>query len=416
MASERPSPGRGIRWDARRSGWRVTVEIGTGTRTYRLTDHARFPVDAPVPQMRAWQDAARVALRARLADDQAQVSAEPAPGETPTLHQAGTTYLADVTAMPSYASRRADLRAWSTSLGDVPVDAITRAQLRGAWNTWRKTGVADNTLNHRRTALLECLRAGGHSAQVRLVRKALKRRRPADEAPREIPFPIIAAILDAMPDSATRDFVRVCAATGLPPQTVRRLLQRPTDVDLARATMCLPARAKGQAVAGTWVPLTPAGVMAFGALLARVARQGFVPAFRRSGLYTSWQRAVTRVQAARQARGDAPLPPMRPYDLRHSFVGLVLDATGGDLQATKEWVQHAELATTLRYAHARVSRSLAAAAVAVAAVQGGLDRGLDRVSSPGTIGRDVSHSTTSGIGATRGRKHVESEENQEETS
>jgi site-specific recombinase XerC len=90
--------------------------------------------------------------------------------------------------------------------------------------------------------------------------------------------------------------------------------------------------------------------------------------FSRQGLSVSWARAVKRVSDQKVKDGEPPLPHLHPYVLRHSFATLVLDATGGDLQQTKELLQHADLATTLTYTRARVSSSLVDAVAKVAAV------------------------------------------------
>jgi len=132
-----------------------------------------------------------------------------------------------------------------------------------------------------------------------------------------------------------------------------------------KGTVRLPPRQKGRKVAGVVLPLTPAAVSAFEEFIASDAWRGVTS----QTLAIIWGRAVKAVNDARAATGATPVPKCSPYHLRHSFAGMVLDATGGDLQATKELLQHADLETTLRYARGRIGRSVGAAAVALAQIQ-----------------------------------------------
>lgn len=350
----RSSPAPGIAWDASRGSWRVSVEVGTGSRTTRRRRQARFPDGSTVREMRAWQDRTRVELRAAVAH---AVTDTPPPPEAPeTLAQAADAYLETITAMPSYDSRRHDLAAWTQALGEVPVADLTPRDLLSTWNTWRHEGRAVSTLQHRLTALRQCLHLTAPDVETRLA-QTIRRPKGARSLPRELPYATIRAILDAMPVSAARAMLEVMAETGLPPQTIRRMSAM--DVDARRATMRLPPRQKGDGAGAVVLPLTGAAVTAWQAYRA----QGWRPVSKAT-LWTVWARGCAATSAAVQA------PVCSPYILRHSFAGRVLDATGGDLQALQALLQHEDIETSLQYTRARVARSVQGAVTA-------LDRGPD---------------------------------------
>lgn len=365
--ADRESPGPGIRWDATRQQWRAFVEVGSGAgRTGgRLTTSRRFPDATPVREMKLWQDAAREQLRAQGRQGRLHHASRGDATATPvpeTLAQAAKAYLKTISAMPSADTRGHDLRAWVAVLGDVPVTSLTARDLAGVWNTWRAKPFAASTLNHRRTALLGCLKLCAPS-MVALVRDTLPRASEHSDVPRELAYADITDILQAMPAGKGRALLKVFATTGHPPATLRRLTR--DSIDLRRGTVRLPARQKGRSVPGVVLPLTPAAVEAFREFIEADAWGGV----RGQTLAIIWGRAVATVNAAREKAGLPLVPPCTPYHLRHSFAGLVLDATGGDLQATKELLQHADLETTLRYARGRITRSVEAAAKAVGQIQ-----------------------------------------------
>lgn len=357
---DRESPGPGIRWDASRQQWRAFVEVGSGAgRTAgRLTTSRRFPEGTPLREMREWQERARVALRLqRDAGPVAGLTPATAPEADPTLAQAADAYLETVTAMPSYASRRHDLLAWVRALGDTRVDALTARDLLLVWNGWRAGKVAASTLQHRRTALLQCLTLMA-PAVAALAKATLPRPASARSLPRELPYPTIRLIVAAAGETRAGTMLAVMAETGLPPETLRRLTAR--DVDLRAASVRLPARRKGGTAAPVTLPLTPMACEAFRRFFAAGGQGGVAKAT----LYTVWQRGCAAVRAS-----GVDVPPCSPYILRHSFAGRVLDARPGDLQALQFLLQHEDLETSMGYVRARVGRSTAAAIEALAELQ-----------------------------------------------
>lgn len=365
----RASPAPGIRWSDRQQRWRVTTEIGTGSRLHRRSKTALFPATATVKEMQRWQEATRVAMRDALDADQA---AQPHAGDEPvTLADACTLFQPIIDQKPNHDSYAPNLDCWRRALGTVRLSDLTPRHLRLLWATWEQS-FAVNTLNHRRQALLDCLKTTA-PRYAALVREHIPHQRPPKSLPRELPYATVQRILNAMPANRSAAFLWVMAETGLPPQTLRRL--SPESLDLKRRTMTLPPRAKGQTAAARVLPLTPAAVRAFQAFDQAGAWGGVTG----TTLGTVWQRACAAVRAGayppntpKSAQGtliSGPLkvPACTPYILRHSFAGRVLDATGGDVQALKELLQHEDLATTLRYVEARVQRSTKAAVDKLAA-------------------------------------------------
>jgi len=351
-----PTDRSGIRWDATRQQW--IAQASAGPRGARLRKQARFPASTSRKDMAAWQRRTRIQLEDALAADPPPAAAPDLPPDT--LEAAAARYLATITAMPSADSRGHDLRAWTAVLGHRPVASLTADDVAGVVNGWRGAGLAANTLNHRRTALLQCLRLTAPQC-VPVLAQAVRWQTPPDDAPRAVPYALIEQLLAAMPPSRTRARLRVLAYTGIPPATLGRLA--PEDVDLRSGTVRLPTRRKGRTVGGVVLPLLPQAVDAFRELAA-VDGWG---RYSSAGVAVSWRRALAAVTAVRTAAGQPPLPHIKPYDLRHSFATLVLEATGGDLQATMTLCQHADLTTTLRYTRARVTASAAAATSKVAA-------------------------------------------------
>jgi site-specific recombinase XerD len=49
--------------------------------------------------------------------------------------------------------------------------------------------------------------------------------------------------------------------------------------------------------------------------------------------------------------GDEHLREITPHTFRHYFVTKVLRSTGGDVEVAKKLARHADISTTMRYAH-----------------------------------------------------------------
>jgi integrase len=187
----------------------------------------------------------------------------------------------------------------------------------------------------------------------------------------------VEAILAAMPDrgqglkgkrrsevSLSKLRLRVMWTTGLTPRQIGQLT--PEDLGwLDEGLLHRPGRRKGQGTAGELVPLYPEAVAALRAFRAA----GACGPFSTSSVHQSWRRALARLRAA-----GLELPPVRPYDLRHSFVTDVVMATK-NLAVAQELAGHASAQTTRRYAGAALVPVRREALLQLAALrQTGLDR------------------------------------------
>ena len=203
-----------------------------------------------------------------------------------------------------------------------------------------------------------------------------------DPGPRALPYPIVTAILDALPDvtrpvkggsvpagSQTKARLTVMAWTGVAQSQLMRL--RPEDVDLAGRTIYIRGRRKGRGSTGARKPITTQAVTA----LERFAALDCWGPFSRDSMRRSFHRACKRVETDLRERGTTiDLSRARPYDLRHAHATALLEATG-DLQVTQRLMLHADPRTTARYAKAAIDPMLEAAVAAFEARVGGSKSG-----------------------------------------
>lgn len=261
--------------------------------------------------------------------------------------------------------------------------AVELAQQLAAWSTRFAAG----TLRHLRRELGALYRALDGRGGANPVRDVPAIRVRYDE-PRAIPYPLVRAILEALPDrgrptgegkgtrprvSLTKLRLMVMAYTGLTPAMLGQVQAR--DLDVAGATVFIRPRRKGRGVAGRRKALAPQAVEAFRALAAA----GGLGPFSTRSVAKSWNRAVQKVRAAWEEEhapdGSAwPLPDdVRPYDLRHSY-GTALMRRTRDVKAVADALMHATLAMTPRYLQALVTEQDRAHTDALAADLGDLPR------------------------------------------
>jgi integrase len=372
----------GITWNPARKKWLVTVEIGGGSRARRLRAKAYFPAfdadgkETTITAMKRWQEQTKTTLRLQL-DEATEQEPDPATDGPVTLQDAADLYEPTIT-VKHKRSRVSCLNSWLKlpsphgRLGDAPLaEALADQALKVIWSQWVRK-LADSTLNQRRCALVACVT---HAAPdfVAQVTTALPYRVQQLGVPRELPYPVIHRILDAMPPTSPSAFMRVLAETGLAPEMLRNL--RPHDVDEDALRMTLAPREKGSGARAVTLPIVPLAAAAFRAYRAH----GWHPASP-STVCRVWHRACEAVRTGayvpcrtRLANGKPLGPPLaiadcEPYVLRHSFAGRFLDASNGDLHALKELMQHENIETTLRYVRARAARSVSAGIDALARI------------------------------------------------
>lgn len=310
-----------------RLGYEVVVAVGSGET--RRQKSKRFKRGTGMKEMTGWQTVARSLLLKKKPKALAG-----------TLAQWTRDYLKGKTGMPSFEARRADAEAWLPTFGDRAPSTLTKNELQQQMNTWHKAEVAGSTLNHRKTALAAVL-AEFLDEDDRNPAKALTRYPEADIEPRAIAPAIIDEILNAMPPSKSRAMLKVMAATGHPFERQRKLV--PVHVQLDQRRVFLVSRKKGKGTAGRWYALTTAGVQAYQEFVDQQAWGGA----RRASLYVCFLRGHAAANR-RRALVNAPLiPPIRPYDLRHSF-GTEAYRREGDIRAVAELLD-CTVETALRY-------------------------------------------------------------------
>lgn len=315
-------------------GFEAQVRVGTGHEIRRKS--RRFPSTATIREMRAWQDEVRPQLR--KAAGRAVVARE-------TLAHDVRQYLPRVATMPSFKARRAELAAWVKLFGDRPTTKLTPDLIAKTCEDWAADGVAASTINHRRNALKQLFTAMYPDIENPVLHT--RKRREPDLVPREIPAEDVTAIFDAMPDSLTKAQLRLMATTGVSPIRIARA--RPRDLDERDGSIWLEGRRKGKGTPGRRFPLTKAGLAAWQAFAKWNA---WGRPIRSSTLQIVFKRACRAVSGKREADGRDPLPPYRPYDLRHTFAAQAYRLTG-DVQAVAALLD-CTVETALRYARGAV--------------------------------------------------------------
>jgi integrase len=348
-------------------GYAACVQVGTSP--HARTKEKRFPFGANFAVIRDWQALTRKQLRAK------QPLRRAARG---TLAGDVEAYLATVTAMPSWGSRRSDLRAWLPRFGDRSRLELATAELNAQLHEWREADVAAVTCNHRRQALIalfDALDADGDLPNP--ARDTDHQRPPALEA-RDIDAETRKQLLRAMYPGKARALWWVMSATGLPPARIRLL--RAEDVDLEARTVFILGRQKGQGTVSRTLPLTEEGVRAFGEY-ARQRAFATVDAERgalqlggvaKATLFRVFSRALEALNTVRARAGRPPLQ-LRPYDARHAFGATVYRQTG-DLRAAAELLD-VTLETAMRYTMGAVPDRLRSV---VATLDGARPRGHAR--------------------------------------
>ncbi|HXG72877.1 MAG TPA: site-specific integrase [Gemmatimonadaceae bacterium] len=347
-------------------GWQAEV---------RITGHPRaveqFPLDTPPAEMQHWRKEEKARLRRTVQRVASGTFADDA-----------NRYLKMVAEMPSITARTRDIGLWVELFGTRRRSTISRGEIRAQRDAWRARGpkrvyrkrpdryggdwieletpLAASTVNHRLRALANLWTEldGRHAPNpVREVPELDE----GDGGAYGLPYAVIEAILDAMPDrgqglkkktrskiSLTKIRARVIAYTGLSNAEIGRLT--PEQVNFAEGWVSTGTRRKGKGALTGRRPLTAQGLAALQALADAKAWGPFA----RSSMRHSIRRACERIahqaeQAPDGAQLAAALRRFRPYDFRHSYVSEILDKSGGDFHATRLLAGHADLRTTMRY-------------------------------------------------------------------
>lgn len=368
--------------------WQVYVRVTPPGDTRSRFLSTTFPADSLVTDRRRWRE--RVRLDARVG------SALTPLGETPFAEDANR-YLESVAALPTIDQRRQHIREWVALFGHRPRASIRPHEIRAQRDRWLTEPRTDRqgrecppyaagSVNKRLRALSNLWRVldGRHAPNpVREVPEADE----IEGEPRALPYGVIQAILDAMPDvtraqkgarraagSQTKARLAVMAWTGLAHTQLAGL--RREDVDWEGQSVWVQGRRKGASGTerkGHRKPITSQAIAA----LRRFDTLDCWGAFSRASMRKSLMTACRRVEARFKEDGDGveiDLSRVRPYDFRHSYATALLAATR-DLQATQRLMLHGSATTTERYARAAVDPMLVEALEQFSAHVGQTSRG-----------------------------------------
>ena len=164
--------------------------------------------------------------------------------------------------------------------------------------------------------------------------------------PRGIAPFTVRRILRKMAASRTKARLEVLAWTGIRPNELMRLT--PADVDRRRKQILIRTAKDGPP---RIVPLTPLAVAALQRFAARDAWGPFSLASARKSLHLACKAAKV-------------VPPIRIYDLRHSFLSLVA-VVSRDERIVQQLAGHTHARTTHRYTLASVDPRVVKAMAAV---------------------------------------------------
>lgn len=320
--------------------WRIYVRVAG-----RLVSR-RFPPAWTLTRVRrARQD---LAVKLRDAAERREAPDRPDPG---TFAQDAALYLKTVRSMPTFKGRSHDIALWVEVFGPRRRETIRSIEIDAVLERWLADGYAGSTVKGRRTALMHLWSRLDGKGAPNPVKSSLRPREAEVEA-RDLPYSMIRLLLRLVPvTSKTRARLEVMAFTGLAPRQVAHIER--TDIDLDKAVLWVRARKKGRGAKGFAKPLTDDGILA---LRRFAALEAFGP-YSASSAYKTFQRA---------ARGKLALGGLKPYDLRHSYITQLYDASG-DIAATQAVAGHRSVTTTMRYAMRAVDTRATLAAAALGA-------------------------------------------------
>lgn len=243
------------------------------------------------------------------------------------------------------------LALWEAALGpDTLPDDVQKDDVARVLNGWRGAGLAADTCNKRRTALLAFYNRRNGRSGYNPVRE-VQRMRPPDPLPRGLPYAQIERALKQLPKCKTRARLRVLAYTGMRPGQVMKM--QPDDWDTKHQTLTVRGTGKGRGTKPYVIPLSAQATKA----LTEFDEVDAWGEFTWAPMGRLWKEAwiaATTGQDRIALRGKcAGIPTPVPYDLRHSL-GTAIYRKTGDLKAAKDLLGHSSIRMTERYTLAAV--------------------------------------------------------------
>jgi site-specific recombinase XerD len=336
--------------------FRVVARVGD-RKTGPRPKEKRFPRDASLKAMRAWQEDTRAELRRQ--------DLRPAKG---TLADDVEQYLKLVQPrLVSFKDREYDLRQWLPRFGHRHRHVLEPKELQTQLNEWRLAGYSAQTCNLRRTALSHLFTTLDGKRERNPVSDVPKFERP-EPKPHALPYEVIRETFDAMRPNATKARLMLIAYAGFRPSEVMRAVPEDVEPFLERDEPFCYKRTgkKGRPV---MVPLPPEGVEAWKLFIQRNAWGRFA----RENINRDWKAAMVRAGEARvqtlqqEASADAiaavrrAFAPVRCYSLRHSYATQLLLRGSDDLSLVQEALGHRDARTTRIYTTVKVNPRLIAA-------------------------------------------------------
>lgn len=292
------------------SGYRVIVRIGD------QLERKRFPPTYTLDALKTWRDD-HIRLR------------RPKKSARGTFSEDVAAYLKAVAGMPTFSDRKRQIEAWVN--GRDPKFArwrLTPAIIRTQLTEWKSEGLANNTVNHRRTALSHLYTVLDGKNAYNPVREV----KPFPLPPpikRGVPMAVVVNVLQHIQGEKTRARLEVLAWTGLRPSELARLT--PAHVDLKNGIALIPTAKGGPP---REIPFRRAR-----AAWKKLVHLNALGPFSKGSARKSLRLACQKAQS----------PYFRIYDLRHSYLS-ALRQSGADLSDVQAVAGHSDIKLTRRYA------------------------------------------------------------------
>ena len=298
-----------------RAIWKTAYGFRVFLRINRVPHTKRFPPTYTLEALRRWRDDHERLHRTKKARG--------------TFAQDIDNYLAAVQAMPSYADRVREIRAWEPAFGNLARWRIHAEDIRRQLHIWRADGYAASTCNHRRTALSHLYTVLDGKRDPNPVRDVPPFKEPPATARGVAIAQALATIRRVRGWTRTR--LLILLWTGMRPSELMRVRRAHADLE---AGTCEVFTVKGGAP--RIIHLNRSAVKA----LRR---------FFRLGMEGTCSVASMRKCLVRAYTAQPSLPPLRVYDLRHSHA-TALRKAGADLADVGHQLGHSSPRLTRRYA------------------------------------------------------------------